>query len=72
MESNLQYSDVHLTNLGIKEYKIYEYAHTTSIKNYLVNNTNIEKPEFDQYGTNCGNIEIEEFFTRSITSVSSL
>jgi hypothetical protein len=66
--SELQYNVVDIINSGINEFCIDEYSSNVVImRDYVANtiNTFFEKLSFDQYGTNCGNIEIEEFFMRS-------
>lgn len=66
--SRLQYSDVDIINSGINEFSIDEYSsNVISMRDYVAHtiNTFFEKLQFDQYGTNCGNSEIEAFFMRS-------
>jgi hypothetical protein len=75
--SVIQYSDAHIINSGITEFSIDEYSsnslNSANMCDYFANvvNTFFEKLEFNQYGTNCGNCEIEEFFMRSLVSENS-
>lgn len=68
-------SDAHIISSGISEFAIDEYSSNISkMRDYFANsvNTFFEKLQFDQYGTNCGNREIEEFIVSFSALNSSL